>query len=207
MSLIFIAILILGWHYPLLGYFIPLCMLFGIGMGFLRGRKWCDWYCPRGSFYDALASAISPKRKIPGLFKNIFFRIGVTLLLMSIMTYNLLKRWPDPYKMGMFFVILVTITTLVGIVLAVIYHQRAWCLICPVGTIVNLIGRNRENLKIDPDRCVECRLCTKSCPVQIKPYIFKNESTHLVRDSDCLKCGICISICPKKALVETTHNP
>jgi len=52
---LFLLILFGGWKYPFLGFFIPLCMLLGIGL--FRGRKWCDWYCPRGSFYDTLGKA------------------------------------------------------------------------------------------------------------------------------------------------------
>lgn len=37
-AIIFLVILISGWQYPLLGYFIPLCMLLGIGLGLFRGR-------------------------------------------------------------------------------------------------------------------------------------------------------------------------
>jgi hypothetical protein len=50
MAIIFLIILIGGWRYSLLGYFIPLCMLLGMGIGLFKGRKWCDWFCPRGSF-------------------------------------------------------------------------------------------------------------------------------------------------------------
>ena len=34
MGFIFLIILIGGWHYPLLGYFIPLCMILCMGIGF-----------------------------------------------------------------------------------------------------------------------------------------------------------------------------
>ncbi|MCX5703254.1 MAG: 4Fe-4S binding protein [Candidatus Omnitrophica bacterium] len=199
-GLIFIAILVSGWYYPLLGYFIPLCMLLGIGIGVLRGRKWCDWYCPRGSFYDGLISPISPQKRIPFLLRSIYFRIAFLSILMSLMAFNLFRRWPNPYKMGMFFVIMITATTLLGIILALIFHQRSWCLICPIGTAVNLIGRNRYPLKIDSDLCVECKLCVKVCPVQLKPYLFKDKGIRIVKDNDCLKCGLCISVCPLKAL-------
>lgn len=199
-AVIFIAILTLGWQYPLLGYFIPLCMLFGLTLSAFRGRKWCDWYCPRGSFYEALAAPLSPKREIPGFFKNMFFRIGVLSILMLVMTFHLIKRWPDPYKIGMFFVTLITITTLTGIILTFIFHPRTWCMMCPIATMSYLIGKNKYLLKIDSGLCVECKLCAKVCPVQIKPYTFKGEGIQNVKDGNCLKCGLCVAVCPKKAL-------
>ncbi|MFH1458170.1 MAG: 4Fe-4S binding protein [Candidatus Omnitrophota bacterium] len=200
MAPVFVAILVLGWFYPLLGYFIPLCMLFGIALSFTRGRKWCDWYCPRGSFYDVVVSAVSPKRNIPSFLKSMYFRIGVLLVLLLVMAFQLFRYWPDPHKIGAFFVILITITTAAGIILALIFHQRTWCLICPLGTMANLIGGSRRPLKIDSDLCGECKLCAKVCPVQIRPYLFKKEGLQPVKDGDCLKCGMCVIACPKKAL-------
>jgi ferredoxin-type protein NapH len=200
MGIVFVAILNLGWFYPLLGYFIPFCMLFGIAIGVFRGRKWCDWYCPRGSFYDAFISSISPKRKIPALLKSIYFRVGVLIFLMLVMTFNLVRRWPDPYKIGMFFVTLITISTSAGIILALFFHQRSWCLICPIGTMANLIGKKKHMLTIDSDLCVECKLCQKVCPIQIRPYEFKGKGMQIIKDGDCLKCELCTAACPKKAL-------
>jgi ferredoxin-type protein NapH len=197
---VFIAILILGWQYPLLGYFIPFCMLAGLFIGFWRGRKWCDWYCPRGSFYDAVMRPLSAKKNIPVLFKNIYFRIGVLAFLLLVMTLNLILRWPNPYNIGKFFVILLTITTILGIILAIIFHQRSWCSFCPIGTVINLLSRGREELRINSQLCVECKLCSQSCPMQIKPYLFKKEGIEIVKDADCLRCGSCVAVCPKNAL-------
>ena len=200
MALVFIGILVVGWYYPLLGFFIPLCMLLGIGIGIFRGRKWCDWFCPRGSFYDALIKPISPKRDIPQFLKSMPFRLAILALLLAIMAVNVLVRWPSVNKIGMFFVIMLTVTTALGVILAIIFHPRTWCSFCPIGTLVNLVGKSKYPLKINSDLCVECKLCSKVCPIQIKPYKFKSEGIQIVRDGDCLKCNLCIYACPKKAL-------
>jgi ferredoxin-type protein NapH len=199
-SLIFIAILLLGWQYPLLGYFIPLCMFLGLAVGLSRGRKWCDWYCPRGSFYDAVMRPLSTKKSIPSLFKNIYFRIGVLIFLLLVMTLNLILRWMNPFNIGRFFMFLLTITTVVGIILAIIFHQRSWCSFCPIGTVINLVSRDKEELKIKSSLCVDCKLCFQTCPMQIKPYLFKKEGVEVVKDADCLRCASCVADCPTKAL-------
>ncbi len=200
-AIIFLIILIGGWRYPLLGYFIPLCMLLGMGIGFFRGRKWCDWFCPRGSFFDSMIKPISSKREIPKFFKGLPLRIGFLSFLMLMMTIQLIKRWPDPYKIGMFFVMLLTITTILGIILALIFHQRTWCCFCPIGSMANWVGRKRLLLKIDSNLCTECKLCYKVCPIQVCPFKFKKDSIEVVKDGDCLRCGLCVAACPKKALV------
>lgn len=200
MGIVFLVILIGGWRYPLLGYFIPLCMLLGIGTGFFKGRKWCDWYCPRGSFSDAMIKSISPKRKIPSFFKGLPLRIGLLSFLMLMMAIQIIRRWPDPYKIGMFFVILLTVTTLLGIILALIFHQRTWCCFCPIGSMANWVGREKHPLKIDSNLCTECKLCYKVCPIQVAPLEFKKSGLEIVKDGDCLKCNLCVSACPQKAL-------
>jgi polyferredoxin len=200
MAVFFIIILVFGWQYPILGYFIPLCMLLGLGIGLSRGRKWCDWYCPRGSFYDSLISVMSPKKKIPDFLKNMIFRMGVLSFFMLIMTYNLVKRWPDPYKIGMLFVTLLTITTALGIILAFLFHPRSWCSFCPIGSVTNLLGRRKTQLEINSKLCTECKLCYKICPMQIAAYKYKKDQVELVRNADCLRCGLCIKVCPQKAL-------
>jgi len=199
-SFIFLAIIAAAWFFPLLGFFIPFCMLLGFASGLFKGRKWCDWYCPRGSFYDVLGRAVNLRKNIPPEFKKTYFRLGVLALLMAVMTVNLILRWPSFEKIGSFFVIMLIATTALGIILALFSHARSWCMICPIGTIINLTGRKGNPLRINSDLCVECKLCSNVCPVQIKPYRYKSNGLQVVSDKDCLSCGACVNICPEKAL-------
>lgn len=200
MGLVFVTILFGGWRYPLLGYFIPLCMLLGMSIAVFKGRLWCDWYCPRGSFYDLFIKPISANKTIPALLKGVPLRVAVVLLLMTIMTWQLVSRWPDELSIGHFFVIMLTVTTVIGLVLAIIYQQRAWCCFCPIGSMTNWLGRHRYPLWIDSSKCTDCKRCYEVCPIQVAPFQFKRESREIVRDGDCLKCRLCVYACPPKAL-------
>ena len=199
LSLLFIFILIFGWRYPVLGYFLPLCMASGVLISLRRGRKWCDWFCPRGSFYDVWASNISPKKKIPSVFRNSYFRFGVMAVLFIATAVNLLVFWPSFNRIGLSFVTMLAVTTAIGLILALIFHQRSWCMVCPVGTVSSLTGAGKMPLKISPS-CVRCRSCLKACPIQIKPYAFRSAHVERVNDADCLKCDLCVAACPKNAL-------
>ncbi len=197
----FILVLVGSWFLPLLGFFIPLCMVLGISIAFFKGRKWCDWYCPRGSFWDYVIKPYSPQKTIPAVIKSIPARLIILAFLMGIMVWQIVNRWPNPYKIGQFFAMMLTVTTVIGIILALMYHQRIWCYICPIGTISNLTGKNKKPLKISSHLCVECKQCYKVCPMQIKPYSYKkNESVIDIKDGDCLKCESCVYACPRKAL-------
>jgi len=199
-SAIFVLVLAGGWVWPLLGYFIPFCMLLGVGIGIFRGRKWCDWLCPRGSFYDLVLKPLSPQSKIPAIFKNNKFKITVLVLLMLILVSNIISRWPNPYLVGKFFAIMLSVTTVLGIILGLIFHQRSWCFVCPVGSFAGWVGHRRNHLKISLELCNECQLCVKVCPMQIPPVEHKAKEKEIIQEDSCIKCDLCVRICPNQAL-------
>jgi ferredoxin-type protein NapH len=199
MGSLFVALLGAGWFFPVIGYFIPLCMVAGVGMATVRGRQWCNWYCPRGSFADTFLALASPKRIIPSWLRSMPTRIAVLAFLMLMLTYQIVRLWPDFMAIGGFFVLLLTITTIVGILLALLIHQRSWCYICPIGTLSMWVGKNRHKLAMNRDACVNCKTCAKVCPMQLAPQAMK-DSPAMANSGDCLKCGLCAAVCPKDAL-------
>lgn len=196
----FLGLLAAGWFYPILGYFIPACMVIGVGLALFMGRKWCDWWCPRGSFLDAMASKVSRKARIPDFFRSTPTRVAMMSVMMGIMTWQLFARWPDPLGIGAFFIIMLSATTVLAIVFSFVLHQRTWCYICPVGTISSWVSPKLYAVSIDHGACNDCGLCAKKCPVQIAPNDYRSSSAGLVSDADCVKCSVCVSSCPKKAL-------
>jgi polyferredoxin len=195
----FLGLLGAGWLYPLIGYFIPVCMLLGIGLAAFKGRHWCDWLCPRGSFEDSLLVRISPQRRIPKVFRGTPLRVGVMGLLMTVLTVQIVRLWPDAWAIGGFFVLLLSITTGAGVVLGLIFQQRTWCYLCPIGTMSNWVGKNRRPLHLAAERCKECNLCARDCPMQLTPAALKNHEVMPHR-GDCLKCSLCVGNCPTGAL-------
>jgi ferredoxin-type protein NapH len=83
-------------------------------------------------------------------------------------------------------------------VLAMIFHQRAWCAICPIGSLSSWVGRNKYPLTVDQDKCIECGACEKICPMQLAPAKLREGS--MATRGDCLKCGLCVAACGKEAL-------
>lgn len=52
------------------------------------------------------------------------------------------------------------------------------------------------DVAIDPSKCIQCKLCVKTCPVgAIDPV-----NNFSVDNSKCTKCNSCIEVCPKKAV-------
>lgn len=189
-----------GWLYPILGYFIPVCMVAGVGIAKYRGRYWCDWMCPRGSFWDLIFARFKTSGKLPDFIKSWKFRIPVIVILMTVLITQIPRAWPSITGIGMVFVTMLTVTTVVGIVFGSFTHHRNWCTYCPVGSMSNLIGREKFPLQIS-SACTSCKKCDAVCPIQIKRWQYKpGEDWVNVPEWDCLKCGLCVNICPNNAL-------
>jgi ferredoxin-type protein NapH len=186
-----------GWFYPLLGFLLLGCMAGALGIAWFKGRAWCDWMCPRGSFYDLFLDRLSAKRRIPAFFRSTKTRIAVIILLFAVLGVQIYFAWPSMEGIGLAFVIVLTVTTSIGIVLGIAVHPRTWCHICPMGTIANWMSGGKKPLRIS-EACISCGICDKTCPMQLAPSL--DREGGVLTDNDCIKCGTCIAACPKKAL-------
>lgn len=190
-------VLLGGWFYPFLGFFILLCMVGAVGLASLRGRAWCDWMCPRGSFYDLFLKKFSKNVAIPAFMRTNAFRSGVLVLLAVALGTQLYFTWGDPRRMGMAFMRVLTVTTTAGIVLGAVFQQRAWCHICPMGTLGKWLSRYSGYSLHVSELCRDCKLCARVCPMQLKPYEGK---AGVMAEGDCIKCATCAAACPVNAL-------
>lgn len=195
-SLLFPAVLAGGWFYPRVGFFLLLCMAGALGIAAFRGRSWCDWMCPRGSFYDTFLGRFSRGRVVPQAMRSTWFRASVLALLLFSLGLQVAFAWGDMEAVGLAFLRVLVVTTTAGIVLGALFQERAWCHICPMGTLGSWMSKGKNPLHVSED-CKSCRLCEKVCPMQLKPYDHKSGAmTH----GDCLKCSSCVAACPINAL-------
>lgn len=202
---ILITFMILGLFDFRIGLIAILCMVGPIILSLFKGRFWCGNICPRGSFYDNVVSKFSNKKKVPKFLKSTFFRLIVTVIMLTMFTLGMIKNWGNLYAMGFIFYRLIAVTTLIGIILSLFYNHRTWCNFCPMGSIASLISffKNEKNisslLKVN-NSCISCKICERNCPMGIAPYEFKNDAiTH----RDCIQCSKCVYSCPKKSIGKT----
>jgi polyferredoxin len=135
-----------GLWYPKLGLLLLGMMIFFLIFSYFKGRFWCGNLCPRGAFVEIFIKPISFYGKIPPLLSSKYFRLFVVIVfitvftlrtraafLSSVTTADVLDRW------GFVFVTLCLITTVIAVIVGVLFSPRAWCTFCPMGTIQKAI--------------------------------------------------------------------
>ena len=135
------VILIGGLFYPLIGYLVVIMVAFFLTLSFFKGRYWCWYLCPRGSFLDIVLSKMSFNRPIPKIFTREWFRWLVFILLMGFLAFRLFQTGGNLPVIGSVFIGMCILTTLIAIPLGMITKHRGWCMICPMGNLQEKIGR------------------------------------------------------------------
>lgn len=190
-------VIIAGWFYPPVGFLLLLCMVGAVGLSFFSGRSWCDWMCPRGAFYDTFFQKINKGKPIPAWLRSKAIRIFMLCFIIVALGTQLYFSWGNINGMGLAFVRVLTLTTMVGIILAVTIHPRGWCHICPMGTLASWFGKGKKPLYVN-EKCSSCGLCTLACPMGLTPS--EGKDNGVLTDADCIKCGSCTAVCNRKCL-------
>ncbi len=145
---VFLLFLSIGVFYPAIGLVAIICMIAPILVAVWHGRWWCGNMCPRGSFYDHVVRPISAKRRTPKFFRQPYFRGFMVVFILCMFSLQMYFAWGDISAMGMVFLILIGVTTLVGVGLSFFFNARTWCNFCPMGTLAMLMTRFRSRQKI-----------------------------------------------------------
>lgn len=182
-----------GYFFPYLGFLVPAVMVMGMAGGFFNGRWTCGWACPRGGFLERVMGRLSFHLGMPRFLRDYVFRWVLFALLMGFMVWRLSLNPGSPEHWGRVFWLMCTITTALGLVLAVLFAPRTWCSFCPVGTFASTVGGHKRPLQID-EGCRKCKLCEKACPLELQ--IARDAEVGHLTDKDCLRCGECIKACP-----------
>jgi MauM/NapG family ferredoxin protein len=84
----------------------------------------------------------------------------------------------------------------VAILLLGIIRSRFWCRsLCPAGAILALFSLRPLFRRSVSDRCTQCSLCVRSCPMGAIGEDFKS-TAH----SECITCLKCQEVCPEEAI-------
>lgn len=142
-------IIIAGLFFPVLGYLVFFMMIFFLTLSYFKGRFWCAYLCPRGSFLDLVLSRVSLKNKIPKFFSLAKVKWTVFAIFMSFFIFQFIASPKDLFSLGFVFVKMCLITTLIAIFMGIPLNQRAWCAVCPMGTLQAKLGSLNRKRNLD----------------------------------------------------------
>ena len=199
---------------------VPLALLFVLAMAalvaaFVFGRAWCGWLCPMGAWQEVCSPVLH--HTVQDGWRN-WIKYGVTVLWLAVIAYLFFSaggiRAVDPF-FGMenglsitsaaSLMVVVVIFTLLFIV-AYLMGRRGFChVFCPVAGLMvlgrkirNLVGWPALQLGADASCCIDCKKCSKECPMglDVNGMVRSGDMENL----DCIMCASCADTCPQSAI-------
>lgn len=184
------------------------------------GRAFCGWICPMDYLFQLVNRLKFSYRsyiayKISSFYGYIFFLFFLLLsFFFGIPVFtSYFSHLTNFFRAltGIFFLIsnlpvdlsLVFGSLMILFLLTILelFLPHFWCrILCPVGKLYGLINKiSLLHLSFDKSKCLDCKLCNKSCYMGIDLY--DNLNREKLRDINCIYCGKCVDICKHKGKV------
>lgn len=167
------------------------------------GRSFCGNICPFGALFEFIGKFKKTKWIIPSKVDKILRYLKyVVLVFITYMAWKTATLWISPYDPYAAFAHIwkgsevleeyfIGTIILIALVILSIFYDRFFCkYLCPAGAIYAIISKISP-LKVKRNPCIDCKKCTKVCPMNIDVA-----SQGIVKSSECIACGKCVDVCP-----------
>ena len=175
------------------------------------GRKFCGYVCPLGTAQELIYQLNPKSRKnsppiVPKALHTFLSKFKYLILLITVISaffafqFGYMKFCPvlaiaHPQRIQIAGIITLTIIFGGGF-----FIERFWCrYLCPYAALMNIVQKIGNLLRLPRSRihrnmevCIDCYLCTKSCPMQIGIH-----QQEIIEDLSCIHCLRCVEKCPK----------
>lgn len=190
------------------GLFILLAI---VASSVLLKKAFCGWLCPIGTLSESLWMAgqklfgrnLQPPRWLDYPLRSLKYLLllffGWAVLHMDVPTlqqfiYSPYNKVAD-IKMYLFFANITSFALWAILILAglSVVVKNFWCrYLCPYGALLGFLSW-LSPLKITRSKntCIDCELCTKACPANIKVH-----NVDRVWSDECMSCMRCVEACP-----------
>ena len=202
-----------------------------IAVSIVMKKAFCSWMCPIGTLSESLwmlGQQLFKKNitvwkwldyPLRSLKYLLLFFFTYSIAMMSVDDLNIFINSPynkvADIKMYLFFAEITpfALWTIIILMLASIVIKNFWCrFLCPYGALLGITSF-LSPLRITrvKETCVDCELCTKVCPSNIKVHQIGqanpnntigqsrlNDSVGQVWSDECTSCMRCIEECPVK---------
>ncbi|MBA4312965.1 MAG: ferredoxin [Chlorobiaceae bacterium] len=199
-----------------------------IAISILLKKSFCGWLCPVGTLSESLWML---GRKIFGKNLNLnrwldYPLRSIKYLLLFFFAYwiwqmnteSLMEFIYSPYnkvadiKMFLFFANISSFSlwTIIILMMFSLFIKNFWCrYLCPYGALLGALSwLSPTKITRNKTSCVDCELCTKACPSNIKVH-----KVNKVWSDECMNCLACVQVCPVKNTLDIrtpitkTHVP
>ena len=179
-------------------------------------RSFCGLICPFGAlqeFFGLIGKKIFKKRFImpQNIDKPLRYVKYVILLITLFLAWQTAGLWVNSYDPWAAYghlsegIASLTEEYLIGFIILIVIligsmlYDRFFCkYLCPMGAFYGLISKlSPSKITRNEDTCINCGLCNKNCPVNIKVSEVKE-----IKSAECINCQKCILSCPKNNTLE-----
>lgn len=138
----FMILSIINIKFALLGL---LCM--GIPIYFAlngQGKIHCSHYCPRGSFLSRFLNKVSFNNSMPKILKTKLIK-NILLIFMGLsFLIGLILTKGNMMSISYLIFRMMFVSSILGILLGILYKPRSWCQVCPMGHATSLIKSHKN---------------------------------------------------------------
>mgnify|MGYP001030629462 CR=1 FL=1 len=175
-----------------------------LGAVFLFGRRViCGWNCPCVGIRETVGFSFRD-RTVHGKLawalrhtKWFFFIFYAGVIVVTLYPPN---AWTVSF-VGLFY-LTVAFTYFGTFFAAPLVGNRFYCrYLCPYGATFGLLNHaGFYDIKMDTDKCVDCRRCEEVCDMGIPVWQQGKASGRVTGIEDCMGCARCVVSCPSEAL-------
>ena len=189
-------------------------------MALIFRRSFCGLICPFGAlqeFFGVIGKKIFRRRFVisKSVDKPLRYLKYIVLIITLYFAWKTAGLWVNPYdpwaayghvSAGVESLIdeyLVAFIILIAILVGSLLYDRFFCkYLCPMGAFYGLVSKLSPSKIIrNENTCVNCGICNKNCPVNIKVSEQKE-----IKSAECINCQSCILSCPKNNTLEFKVN-
>jgi polyferredoxin len=185
-------------------------------LSILFRRSFCGFICPFGAlqeFFGLIGKKLLRKRFIlpEKIDKPLRYIKYVVLVITIAFAWKTAGLWMDPYDPWAAYghmsaglesltsEYLVALILLIIVIIGSMLYDRFFCkYLCPMGAVYGMLSKlSPSKIVRNKDICVNCKLCSKNCPVNINVA-----ECDKVTSAECIGCQTCVLSCPKKDALE-----
>lgn len=153
LSAVFVAaVAVGGFFYPLIGFATAALLLLALAMNFRKPRSFCSAACPRGAALGFALSRVSRRKSLPAFARSEGVRKALCGFMLFCVAGSVLRLRAAPAALGAFFWGLCVLSLSAGVVLGLFYKPRAWCAVCPLGTLQDTMAEALNRKKAPTPR-------------------------------------------------------